>query len=824
MSANILECLNALVLSREISSTQAADIQVTFEHHRETFAHTMTMSAAERAAAEKTALQLAEEKALQKRQRALHIQKADEILGRLALPEYEQSIGEAAISHLTKSKTAAPWANVEYRKGSWEGILRGLFIDGIDAFRSKTVGLRQDKAGLKDFVQEAYRGVREDAGADTGNATAKGAAKSWADMTETARLAANQAGADIKKRFNWVVPNVHSTRHIHRAGFDTWVRDVLAMNVEVLDEVTGLALKGDKLGEAVGQIYRTLESGGMDKLAQKPFVGQARKLANRMGDPRTLQFKDAEGWLAYNEKYGSADIFGLLMSHINQVSRDIAMLEVLGPNPEAMIRQMKKTVEEAGEPDGILRSKAEHLQNIYDVLSGRLNSPVRELWYRLFGGTRNVLSTAMLGRAPLSAVSDIMFLKKTAAFNGLPSMKVLANYAKSMSPTNHADRILASRQGIVADSWTARGVAAARYQDELLGDGWTAKLADTFHRVTGLTQMTEAGRKAFGQEFFGYLADNAGKALDELDGPLKRAFKRHGITSELWDAARKVKPMEIEVDGVKVPFMELTDLARSGDANAFKASQRLHEMILQETDLAVPSPDARTRALLVGSTRRGTFWGEVIRSVTMYKSFSVTVMHTHWLRGAMEAKAKRYGYLPSLMVGLTVMGGASVQMKEIAKGRDPRDMSEPSFAAAAFMQGGGLGIYGDFLYSWLSRAQGTALETSAGPLAQLALTDAPRLSFSNARQLYAGEDTGFAAEMVRFIKRYMPFSNVWYLGLAFERTVFDQMQMMADPKWARSFQRMENRARKNTGQEYYWAPGDMAPERGPDAAAAVGMD
>jgi hypothetical protein len=41
-----------------------------------------------------------------------------------------------------------------------------------------------------------------------------------------------------------------------------------------------------------------------------------------------------------------------------------------------MIKHRKKLIEEAGDPGGVLRSKAEHLQNIYDHLSGRLNSPV----------------------------------------------------------------------------------------------------------------------------------------------------------------------------------------------------------------------------------------------------------------------------------------------------------------------------------------------------------------------------------------------------------------------------------------------------------------
>ncbi len=830
------DCITGLLDAGRLTREQAEEIRAVMAKHRDRYARTLPLDAAEAAAAERAARDLAEAKALQKRQRALHVQKAREIGGNMLL--HADGVGEGGLSHLTKSTTSAPWSNVEYRMDSWKGILRGSFIGGIAAFRTKSFGLRQDRAGLHDFIHESYRRIDPEAGRDTGNKMARGAAEAWEATTETGRRAANAAGAAIRRRWNWVVPNVHNAARIHRAGFDTWMRDVLALDIEVRDELTGLALDGEELERALGEIYRTLASGGLNKLEDQVFTGRPRKLANRLGDPRTLQFRTADSWLKYNRTYGAADVFGLLMGHIDHMARDIAMMEVLGPNPDAMVRHMRKLIEESGDPSGLMRSRSERLQTVYDVLTGRLNSPVRELWYRAFGAARNVLSTAILGRAPLSALSDIRFIAQTAGFNGIPAVKVMGRYLKNLNPADEKDRIRAARSGLVAEAWTARGVAAARYQDELLGDGFSARMADTFHRVTGLTKMTEAGRLAFQQEFYGFLADHADSALASLPEALRNAFERYGIDEALWDAARRHGVTLVHHEGIDVPFLDIVALAKSADPEGragpltddvperFRAAQRLHEMVLAETDYAVPTPDARTRSFLAFG-RRGTFWGEVVRSLTMYKSFSVAVMHTHLMRGIAEARKGRYGYLPSLLIGLTAFGALSLQAKDLSKGKDPRDMwgenwPDWRFWGAAFAQGGGLGIFGDFFYAWMSRADGSALETSAGPLAQLVLTDIPRLGFSNARQFYAGEDTGFGAEMVRLVKRYMPGTSIWYAGLALEREVWDRLQVMADPHWARNFARMERRARRTTGQEYWWPPGEELPDRFPDPAAAIG--
>ncbi|HYC63491.1 MAG TPA: hypothetical protein VEC14_02075, partial [Reyranellaceae bacterium] len=162
-------------------------------------------------------------------------------------------------------------------------------------------------------------------------------------------------------------------------------------------------------------------------------------------------------------------------------------------------------------------------------------------------------------------------------------------------------------------------------------------------------------------------------------------------------------------------------------------------------------------------------------------------------------------------------------------GRDPRDMATPEFWGGALLQGGALGIWGDFLFSDLNRMGGGIVSTIAGPLAGR-LDDLRNLTLGNAAtgidNLAAapGEEkkTNIGREAVRFLKTNMPFGNVWYLKLAWEREVLDQLQYLADPEANKAFKRQQRFWQKDFGQEFYWAPGETSPARGPDLSAALG--
>jgi hypothetical protein len=246
-----------------------------------------------------------------------------------------------------------------------------------------------------------------------------------------------------------------------------------------------------------------------------------------------------------------------------------------------------------------------------------------------------------------------------------------------------------------------------------------------------------------------------------------------------------------------------------------EAADRLHEFMLSEMDYAVIMPDARVRAIVTQGQNRGSIIGEIARSFTLYKQFPIAMISTHLARGASQIDALSKGrYLAELMLGLTVMGAIAVQTKDVLKGKDPGDMKDPGFWGRAFAQGGGAGIFGDFLQASESRFGKSFTSTLAGPVAGL-VDDSVRLTAGNLWQVLHGQETRFAPEAVRFMRTYTPGSNAWYARLAMERLLWDQLLLATDPDAHQSFRRVMQNARRDYGVEYWWRPGDPVPERLP---------
>ena len=149
------------------------------------------------------------------------------------------------------------------------------------------------------------------------------------------------------------------------------------------------------------------------------------------------------------------------------------------------------------------------------------------------------------------------------------------------------------------------------------------------------------------------------------------------------------------------------------------------------------------------------------------------------------------------IVAATVIGYMSMTITDILKGKSPRDPSDPRTWAAAMAKGGGLGIYGDFLFGEMRNRYGRGvLSTMVGPSLG---------SFSGLMDLIgrfkSGDPLGPAS--LRFAQYNMPFGNVFYTKLALDYLVLWQIQEWMTPG---AMERMVKGTERNTGQDYWVNP------------------
>lgn len=738
--------------------------------------------------------------------------------------------------------------DVEGLKSTIRGMALSRMDNVLKSFRRDMLGRTRNKATQKQMLDEAF-------GKDTGNANAKDLAKAWADATEYLRLRANAAGAQIPFLENWGLSMRHNSIAVRAADYKTWRDEIIPfLDVDkMIDRKTQLPFKAlintdaegrvnidtsPNLEAALREVFESIATEGANKRNKGSYRGSGA-IGKKYSHHRFLVFKDADSWMKYNEKYGMGEPYDIMMGYIDTMSRDIALMEIFGPNPNAGVRFLEDMVDEFAnkrmmgktpQKQAWIRTQQSvtknRINNLYDWVSDKAQAPANEFVAYTFEGVRNTIHSAFLGSTSLLAMpTDVNFQRFARAYAGLPQTKVINDYIKLLNPLKAEERTrIAVRMGLIADTWTTIAAGQARYVGEVNGPEITRRVADIVMRASGLSPWTQAGRLAFGMEFLGYLADQTSKAFKELDPKTQRMMDHYGIGESKWDIMRSSPMMEEE----GVPFLSPRDIESRTDISpqlAREVSTDLLRMVQSETNFAVPTASTKARSMLIGRTKPGTLQGELMRSFAMYKNFGMTLLNTHLMRGATQQGVNnKLAYLGGFVISSTLAAALAMQMREMAKGRDPLPMvgeNADKFWWSALLTSGGLSIYADFVFSKDPTGRSSLGSTVAGPVVGF-LEDTIDLTVMNMAQAYQGKDTRFGSELAKYVQRYLPGSSMWYWRTAVERNLFDQLRMWADPKTSSDFKRLRTKRARDFSQSYWWDMGDRAPSRMPDFSKVFG--
>jgi len=252
-------------------------------------------------------------------------------------------------------------------------------------------------------------------------------------------------------------------------------------------------------------------------------------------------------------------------------------------------------------------------------------------------------------------------------------------------------------------------------------------------------------------------------------------------------------------------------------------------MILGQAERAVPGHDPRSQAF-VSAFQKGTWAGEAARSMLQYKAFSLSFMMSQWQavqmvsgRSGVRALMTPAGaaYAGTLTFGLTMAGAAALQLKSLLSGKDLQHQDR-AFWIQALQYGGGLSLAGDFMLADVNRFGQSPIESFGGPTAGLAkdVTSAAVLNFGKAIR---GEKTKLGRDVVNLAGRYTPLvSSLPYTRAAYRRMFIDQLQELVDPEAHQHMRAQEQQLFRDTGQRFYWRPGQALPERAPTMSTRGG--
>ncbi|MEN6044270.1 hypothetical protein [Klebsiella pneumoniae] len=821
------ECINAVqqAASRRLTQQEIKNIEDRIYRNMRQLARNdpaswraMTDAERLRRAGQLAANELTNEAALKKRRVALTIaarQRLDAFI-----KTYQGKDGKLEALNRTIAFHADGKSNflsVESRGKATRDYALSQIQEAFEAVDPRFFHLFEDETSVRDLVYEMR-------GQDTGNVRAKKGAKAWAGVTELLRQRFNDAGGDIGYLENWGIPQHHSMEKVGRVPQDKWVSDVIGkLDRKYYIKDDGQLMSDAELKTFLGEAYNTIATGGLNKLSDTGMrISGAR--SNRGNASRQIHFKDADSYLEYQREYGDRSLWEVMVGHLEGISKDIALVETYGPNPDHVFRSIldEVTAEQATanpERTGRIKRLANSTENLYNFIAGKTQPIANPHIARWSDNIRNWMVASRLGSALLASFSDLGTMYMSAKVANIPMNRLFMNQLEAMNPANRTELARARRAGLAMESLLG---SVNRWAMDNMGPSVSRWAATAVMRASGLTAWTDAHKRAYGVTMMGSLGEVVSRAPDlrSLDDSDFRILKSKGITEQdfsVWKLAQQedwgngnttmLTPESI----MRIPDAAVMHLGMP-ERVRFEAMRRLLAAVSEEVDMAVITPGAREQLLTGGGLQRGTWKGELTRSVFLFKSFPISVVLRHWTRAmGMPSAGGRAAYIAAFLASTTMLGALSQQLNDLASGRNPREMTGKDagkFWLGALLKGGGLGLYGDFLLSDHTRYGGGALASMLGPVAGL-VDDVVKLAQGIPLNAVEGKPEQTGGDLVKLGKGLIPGANLWYAKAALDHMIFNQLQEYFSPGYLR---KMEQRSKKEFNQTYWWRPQDVTPE------------
>lgn len=644
----------------------------------------------------------------------------------------------------------------------------------------------------------------------------------------------NRNGANIGELENYIVRQDHDPSLIRGKGTEQDKENWIAFVSERIDREKTFATKPRDMTEKefLGNIYTNLVTGNHQKalgVNQKQFDGETlnafkgpSNLAKNVSSERIIHFSSGKNANEYRNKFSRQSLSEAVLNGITNDAQNIALLETFGTNPRAMLELVMERLDDktkkAGGIDLINKKKIERQYAELDGTS-RGNGATKPLFGSVdFAGIsasiRMIQNMSKLGMATISSFSDIA--TKAHFINTNTDRGIFNSYATALkdvfeSVPNKEREQLGYLLNVGVENML--GDVHARFGSNDSGPGKIAKLHQVFFRLNGMAWWNNTQKTGIARLLAADLASYAQKGWNTVPEQTKQMLSLYDIGEREFGLFAGAEMKAVDGRGYLVPSLvdDLSDdlidpiiaettgnlSVTDGMRQAYRDELRtkIGSYYTDSANAAIPTPGARERAVMNMGTVRGTAAGEAVRLIMQLKGFPITF--------AMKGIGRTYassGYLgvAKMMAGMTMMGYVSLSVKDMLKGREPRDPRNYKTFVDSFVQGGGAGIYGDFIFGEFNRYGQSPLQVFAGPTLGTA---------EDVLKIYAkmrdGDDAGAAA--LRLAVSNTPFMNLFYTKMAVDYMFLYDLQEYASPGYLR---RMERRIERDQGQDFYLTPSD----------------
>lgn len=689
---------------------------------------------------------------------------------------------------------------------------------------------RGNAAFRDDVGRELYELSKQDAAEPhrsgyTGNQQALDAAKIVNRYQELAKSNLNRAGAWIGDFSGYISRTTWDPGKVWSDGFLNFRNHML----ENLDQERTFE-NVENTNEFLKHVFDNLSNGVhlSDSVGMKdPAFSGPGNMAKMLSSERILHFKDADTWLNTQKKYGVGNLATQVESSLTRAGKQQALMERWGTNPRAEFENdIQRAIETYQHEDvqGVkyLVGQERNIMNEFSYLDGWANRPANEQVMKITQGLRNIENMAHLGFVAFTHLGSLATKISELHYQGVGYLEGLHNVLNSFVQGRFGRGDTAELHDLLLSGFDG---SHTHYMSRFTLDdnlpGMMSNATSTFMQWTGLPWLVDvqkAGARAVMARVLGRQVD---REFQELMPETQRAFQQYGITENDWNALRSA-PDHLKINdrtfltpdaahrAEAQPDISGNDLftQRMRDDLAMK----LHTYYGDVADRAIVTPGVAEKALFLQGTQPGTLTGEALRFISQFKMWAAADVRQQLGRewyGNADMKSRLGGIL-SLAAMSTALGYLRMTLTDVIKGANPRDPRDPKTMMAALLQGGGMGILGDFMFGNFSRNGQNLTDTLAGPVigqaAQLATI------YNSLKNAAVDGDTSMGRghplhdigpELLRMGLDNTPFVNLFGVRTALNYMFLWKLQESMNPGFQR---RREATIKRQTGQTFWLSP------------------
>ena len=664
--------------------------------------------------------------------------------------------------------------------------------------------------------------MREMIGEPTGVKGAKDIARILKESQNSWRLRLNDLGANIGELDDWITRTTHNTEKMAAASKSSrliednrlaWVEYIQArLNLKRTFADVNDPLEISKI---LSSIYDSLMTGDHLKHGGTNSIYGTKNVTNRLNSSRVLHFKDLQARQEYNIKFGEPSLQTSVFNVLTSSAKNIVMMQELGTNPQdtfnKILALLKKKYKNSDYK--IVRDlNFENFQGAFSQIDGSINVIGSQTLAKIGIVVRGTGDMARLGGTVITSFADLAPYMGTTNFQGRGLLTGLFEAINGLLGGNN-------RAAMEALEVVSNSIVVSN-RGNVFGDGSDltgsiGNLRNKFFKWNGLNGWVASLKSSMAlgvAKFYGSLSETKFFNLEKRE---RNFLTLYGIDEGKWDMLRSIKSLAVDnkryltAEGAKdisdsVINKYLGRKLSARELRNFKNDLELtwRNVLNDQGTHGTPEPDTQIRAITTMGSIKGTYMGELNRFIMQYKNFSVSLYKKILRRemdsyGPDESKLIGASMLASTLMLGTIFGYIVLSVKDMLSGRSPRDPKKLSVIMQSFVQGGGGGIYGDFLMSEIQNQYGNGIfETALGPTASDIKKFIDMVKTMN-------EPKKAGKKFLELAEGHTPFINLYYTKAAYDYLIGYQIKEYLDPGF---FKRMKDRNEENRGQTYYFKP------------------